>query len=117
MLNEKRKIPYAFRVAEHEGWAWLFDDSSRTFICSQDPMIWAEPLYYLGDDEAPGFNYATCTPEPDYHHARGSTGWEHKEMRPVLHRVNGSLQTWGEEVPEEEAWDEAREEAHANHVL
>lgn len=104
-LNAPRTIPYAFKVAEIDGLAWIFDDSARTFICSASPCIYAEPLYWLGDEDA----IDEPLPDPDYFSA--SLGAFSDAVALDL-----DSEDTAPEVPESEAWDTAREEAHANHV-
>jgi len=99
-LNKPRTIPFDFQVVEIDGWVWLFDNSERTYLCSAFPNIWAEPLYSLGEDE-------TDHPESDYfpenvlecNEAKAVPVDNDAELNPV------------------EAWDDAREEANANHIL
>lgn len=103
-MNDKRTMPYAFRVFARDGWAWLYDDSERTYICSQQANVWAEPLYFLGEEGAHGED---DIPDPDYFAA------SHRDP------IEGSIPT--REVPatetETDAWDQAREHAQGNHYL
>ena len=108
-LNAPRETPYDFRVFESEGIVWLFDNSSRTYICSQTPNIWAEPLYW-SDGECD-----EMLPEADYFSvSRGDTlPWDTCGVG-NRHEPSG---IWDESVSEKEAWDDAREEANANHRI
>lgn len=59
-LNAPRDQPYDFKVFEMDGVVWLFDDSVRTYICSAQGVIFAEPLYWMNgecDDVLPDANY------------------------------------------------------------
>lgn len=103
-LNQPRTIPYSFKVFEYEGIVWLYDDSSRTYICSAQPSIWAEPCYWI-DGECD-----ERLPEPDYF----DSGIPGKCPSANL-RADREEYRW--DVSESEAWDCAREEAHANHLL
>lgn len=102
-LNDPRTIPYSFRVVEMEGVVWLYDDSERTYICSQVPCIFAEPLYALdeGVEELPGGDY-----------------WQAKDIEnresfpvPVDPEYTGPL------VPYQDAWDAAYQAATSNHII
>ena len=100
-LNAPRTLPFAFRVVEIDGWAWLFDDSERTYICSANPTIWAEPLYSIDGD------YEEEYPESSYFGASDPAFAKAEEV-PV---------EFGADADDVEAWDDAREEANANHVI
>jgi hypothetical protein len=100
MLNAPREIPYQFKVFELDGWVWLFDDSERTYICSSSPSIWAEPVYALAGE------VEDWTPDADYFSPDDS----------AVHRAK-LIAEWPAETPEKEAWDEAREDACANHRI
>jgi hypothetical protein len=104
-LNAPRTIPYAFRVVAIYEWAWLYDDSERTFICDTDPKIFMEPLYALeeGDHEA-------SPPESNYFHAHSI---EKLENFPVP--LDGEYVA--SDVSETDAWDSAREEAQGNCII
>jgi len=98
-LNEPRKIPFDFRVVEFDGYVWLYDNSERSYLCSAQPTIWLEPLYEVdGDSE----DY----PDPCYVDA-GAKCFEGSQK---------VLNAEAEEDPKD-AWDSAREEAQANHIL
>jgi len=99
-LNAPRTIPFAFRAVEIDGWVWLFDDSERTYICSASPNIWAEPLYPVDGDD---WDY----PESDYFGA----------SNPAFAKAVEVPVAFDADADSTEAWDEAREEANANHVL
>ncbi len=101
-LNEPRTIPYDFRVIAWEGVAWLLDNSTRTYICSAEPMAYIEPLYWL-DNECD-----EILPEETYIPIRDLPNDND------MPKVYGE---WGAEVEEKEAWDEARESACANCVI
>jgi hypothetical protein len=105
-LNASRTIPYAFKVAGIDGIAWIFDDSARTFICSASPCIYAEPLYRLGDET----NIDEPLPDPDYF--SDSLG-----AFAVAVALDLDSEDAAPGVPESEAWDTAREAAHANHRI
>jgi hypothetical protein len=98
-LNDPRTIPYNFRVFAFDGWCWLYDDSERTYICSATPMIYAESLYPLGDDDD-AYDYR---PDPDYF---GASDIERME--------SFEIGTAPEDEDRESAWDDAREEANGN---
>ena len=118
MLNAPRTIPYAFRVFEREGWAWLYDESERTYCCSFQPSIYAEPLYPVPpkgcvDPEAYDQDAYDCPPEAGYFGtSRGADP-----------AITGSIaidldsEDVAPDVSEHDAWDLAREEANANHRI
>jgi hypothetical protein len=105
-LNEPRSIPYAFRVVEIDDIVWLYDDSERTHLCSAQKSIWAEPLYSTGEDT----DGLVDGIDPAYFDARTI---EALVSMPV--RLDDEYT--GPQVSETEAWDAAREAAHANHLL
>jgi hypothetical protein len=109
-LNAPRTIPYAFRVVEYDGAAWLFDDSSRTFICSFQPTIFMEPLYPLALTDEEHEEWYMSHPDADYFDARTI------ERLPSV-----PVPLWEDDitpdVEEKIAWDTAREAAQANHLL
>jgi hypothetical protein len=100
-MNEPRTIPYAFRVVEIDGLVWLYDDSERTYICSQIPMVYCEALGAVDSDDESYY------PDADYFAASEVTRHPWREV-PV---------TLGVDVTHDEAWDVAREEATANSLL
>ena len=102
-LNAPRTTPYDFRVVEFDGWVWLFDDSSRTYPCSATPHIYIEALYSTGPDEDPGYY-----PDPGYITEATLRSLEGTQSVPVSCPFN---------MPHQEAWDDAHEEANANHLL
>lgn len=88
-LNAPRQIPYEFHVFEWDGMVWLFDQSERQFPCTAVPHIYAEPLY-----------------------------WVDSECDEPLRDGGLFLDDYqAPDVPDQEAWDAAREEAHANHRI
>ena len=103
-LNQPRAVPYDFQVVAIDGWAWLFDDSERTYICSQTPMIWLEPLY---SEEGDDYDYP---PDSTYYPAAFV-----KSQTCV--GVDVDPDYIGADVDHREAWDAAREEANANHLI
>jgi hypothetical protein len=89
---------------------WLYDDSTRTYICSAQPNLWLEPLYPcapegLTEEEREQYDADAydCPPKPDYRDA-GTIG-----SLPSVAIFDAEIDT-----PEKEAWDAAREEAEAN---
>ncbi len=100
-LNQARTVPYDFRVFERDGAVWLFDNSCRTYICSSEPTIWAEPLYWV-DGECDDILH-----DSGYFAARAID----VENCPKIELDVGM------DAPEKETWDDAREEAHANHRI
>lgn len=117
-LNASRDIPYQFKVVLFDEWVWLYDDSVRTYIASSTPTMYLEPLYYVGparilegDDEAEEPpDWDGPYPDPTYLSAY-SFG--------ELETADVSLdEEWtAPTCPEADAWDAAREEARANHIL
>jgi len=103
-LNAPRDLPFAFKVFELEGFAWIFDDSERTYICSQIPNVWAEPLYPLNHEDPEYW------PGPDYFGARMVEGLE-------LFPVPMGEDEVAPDTDKQEAWDDAREEACANQLI
>ena len=116
-LNAPRAQSYDFRVFALEGWAWLFDNSERTYLCSSTPNIYAEPLYPLSFDD----DFADPPVDEGYFAvSRGDgdsdtlTVWGHEVE---LHRLPLDADEIAVDVEETDAWDSAREEAHANCVV
>jgi hypothetical protein len=97
-LNDKRTIPYDFRVVRIGDDIWLYDANSRTYACSATPLIYCEWLYSSGDEQWPL--------DPAYFRA---VEVEKRDSEKVLVLPLSTT--------EEEAWDEAREEAQGNHRL
>ena len=99
-MNEPRTTPFEFRVFIADRIVWLFDDSERTYLCSTQPSIYAEPLYALnGEDLEIGV-------EADYFSART-----------IAQLETTPIDTYAADTDDKEAWDDAREEANANHRL
>lgn len=105
-LNAPREIPYEFKVFELDEVVWLFDESSRSFPCTAVPHIYAEPLYWTNQDY-------DGEPMP----LDGSLF----RARDVEKLASQSVELWDEDIspdiPDQEAWDSAREEAQANHYI
>jgi hypothetical protein len=109
-LNDPRTQDYNFKVFEDRGWVWLFDDSERilydpAYPCTFRPRIWAEPVYPLCDvkyDEL-----VECRPDSGYYLASAVGQMETIEVLVVDHT----------EECDQTAWDDAREEASANHPI
>ena len=99
-LNDPRTLDYDFQVFASDGWVWLFDDSERTYPCSTRAHIWAEPVYSQDGDD---LDYPDC----GYFLAAEIARMEAVEVLTVDHT----------EETEATAWDDAREEANANHRL
>jgi hypothetical protein len=102
-LNAPREIPYDFRVTEKDGWAWLFDDSSRTYACSATPLIYCEALYAVDEDD----DWDGTYPDPGYW-AASDIDVKSAPKVPV---------SCAHGVPRQDAWDLASEEAQANCLL
>lgn len=100
-LNLPRDIPYDFRVFELHGVVWLLDNSSRTYLCSPEPSVYAEPLYRIDDDD-------DDLPEAGYWTVRALKVDDSPEKFPKI-EIDAQIDT-----PEREAWQDAREEACAN---
>jgi hypothetical protein len=106
-LSDPRTIDYAFEVFTADGWVWLFDDSERTYLCSPRAYVWAEPLYSQGDGDADYPDGVDADyPDGAYFLAIG-----------VERRAVEVLTIDHTEETEATAWDDAREEANANHRL
>jgi len=105
-LNAPRSIPYAFKVVALDGCVWLYDDSSRTYVCSAQPCIWAEPLYALDPDDSD-----ELLPEADYYAA---STIEQLDSEPIDGLDPDDISP---DNCERDAWERAREEAHANHRI
>jgi hypothetical protein len=103
-LNQPRAgLPYDFRAVAFGNAVWLYDNSSRTFCCSTQPAVWLEPLYWLDgecDDLLPECGYW------------GAADVERYESAPVPVADDDN---WDD--CDSDAWDAAREEAHANYPL
>ena len=102
-LNDPREIDYAFRVVEFDEWIWLYDDSSRTYLCEARPSIYMEALYPSCEDEERFDELLMCYPDAAYLHDSDKV-------------FTGSVEVdaWPMDLDEVEAWDEAREEANGN---
>jgi hypothetical protein len=107
MLNEPRKVDYDFRVFLFEEWVWLYDESERTYACSTVPSIYAEPVYPCQPDDE-GYD---DVPDPMYFDTSMM-----EEHIPKGEQAEIEKYPFGE-FGDREAWDEAREEACANHRL
>jgi len=106
-LNDPRTIPYKFRVFEYEHIAWLVDLSEHQFPCTATPHVYCEPLYYLDDD-------GRCE---DVMPDAGLFTLDHMHAL-VLHELDWLDPGWTTaETDETDAWDVAREEANANHLI
>lgn len=134
-LNAPREVPYDFKVVELEGVAWLYDNSERTFIASANPTIWMEPLYSTcpaEDDQCPrclngtiGYEYgeARCRGEcgstwvEDIHGIEPNYWGASSIEKLTAYDVPLESDEISASVPEKEAWDAAREEANANHLV
>jgi hypothetical protein len=92
---------YKFCVFKAYGMVWLFDDNRRDFWADRSPMIWAEPLYPLGDDDD---DDSWLCHDDDYFHENDVIG--QKFVMEVDDTHN-----------REEAWDLARAEAKGNHYI
>ena len=105
-LNAPREMPYEFRVFEFDDAVWLFDNSERSFPCTAVPHVYAEPLYWTKEE----YLDEPMVLDGSLFLARDV---EKFETLPI--------ELWDEDiapaVPEHEAWDTAREEAHANHRI
>lgn len=102
-LNAPREIPFEFQVFALDEIAWLVDMSTRTYACSATPLAFCEPIYWL-DGEVDDI-----LPDAGYFDMRMIEGLE---KHPVPWEDDPNL--WENEHL---AWDEAREEAHANHLV
>ena len=102
-LNAPRNVDYDFRVFEHEGIVYLYDESAREYPCTAAPHIYAEPLYAQDGSDIDGA-------EP---------GLWRVAFRDKTPAMDGSapVDFVDKAIDEHEAWAEAREEAHANHRL
>ena len=103
-LNEARRSAFYFYVFEHDGYAWIYDDSTRTFACSSTPSVYAEVLYPINRDDDDDGIY----PDPAYFTVNRFID-DGPQMKGAVKVVMIDA-----DVPEREAWDEAREEACAN---
>ena len=102
-LNDPREIDYQFKVVAFDEWVWLFDDSSRAYLCEARPSIYMEALYPFADNEERYEELMDYHPDPIYMHASD------KVFKGAV-----EVDTWPMDLDEEEARDEAREEANAN---
>lgn len=120
-LNQPRSIPYAFRVCEFDGWVWLYDDSSRTFIASLTPTIFVEPLYPVPSPpegiewtdeqrEAAYMDAYDSVPDSDYYEARFI---ERFSWVAIPLNDDEEAADWSEDG-ERIAWDSARDSAVSN---
>jgi hypothetical protein len=122
-LNAPRTIDYEFRVFEHDDWVWLYDESARSYPCTAQPHIDAEPLYpaYSRIDDcdertaACEAAYDEAPPEPGLFLVGRPTG-TFAQPTPAM---KGSLlvMTLPFDMDEREAWDEAREDAQGNCLI
>lgn len=101
-LNDPRAIDYQFRVFLREDIVWLYDEASRTYPCTATPHIYAEPLYDVDGEDISG-----CSPGY-FSVSRGAD--------PAI-AGSAMVVSYPKETTEYEAWDDAREEAHANHRI
>lgn len=101
-LNTPRTINYQFKVFEFDGFVWLFDDSARTYLCSSEPTVFAEPLYML--DSVDGMD---DLPDPTYFTAD-------RIVYPISIQKD---EDFASDIPENIAWATAREIAHANYLI
>ena len=108
MLNAPRTIPYEFRVVAFDGLVWLYDNSSRTYICDQVPKILLEPLYSLEPDHDDGAMYGVNS---DYFCARDI------EKLPYVAVPVRNAEDYAADVSERDAWDTARVEANSNCLI
>jgi hypothetical protein len=134
-LNAPRTVPYKFQVVEFDGIAWLFDNSTRTYICDRVPKILMEPLYATcpsEDQECPKCLAGTIGYENGEAVCRGECGstWV-EDISGLEPDYFGEFSIHGltcyhvplddeyitPDIDEKEAWDDAREEAHANHLI
>ena len=103
MLNQKRTIPFDFRVFEMDGIVWLFDESERTYPCTAIPHIYAEPMYFMNGDAESDL--------PDGNLFLASS-IESRESIKVPVKID--REDWGDE---REAWNDAWEKANSNCLL
>ena len=101
-LNAARELPYDFRVFELDGLVWLVDWSERTYPCSTRPHCFCEAIYDLDGED---YDH-----DPAYLLSSELEGLELIE----LHLDPDDV---APDMDEREAWDTAREEAHANHRI
>ena len=102
-LNKSREIPFDFRVFGMDGIAWLVDWSERVYPCTATPHVYCEALYYLdGEDD--------YLPLGSHFLERDMKGRE-------LHEVDLDPDDTSIDSNEHDAWDCAREEACANHII
>jgi len=106
-LNDPRTQDYNFKVFEDWGWVWLFDDSERTYPCTTRPHIWAEPVYPLCNTEEEQYEAEGNPPDGGYYLSSAVGQMETIEVLVVDHT----------EECDKTAWDDAREEANANHPI
>ena len=100
-MNETRTVPYDFRVFEMDGVVWLYDESSRTYPCTSTPHVYAEPLYACDGSDIwpldPGLFAVARGADPAF--------------------PGEAVMVIPAEEEEREAWDDARGEAQANHLI
>tara|TARA_R100001244_G_scaffold92856_1_gene70001 strand:- start:66 stop:386 length:321 start_codon:yes stop_codon:yes gene_type:complete len=104
-LNDKREIPYNFRVFRLHGVAWLCDWSARTYPCTTRPHLYCEGLYLTNEK---------LLEVPEWTYFRESTLIGEDLPK---HLVDLDPEDTAFDVSEEDAWDAAREEAQANHYV
>lgn len=132
-LNAPRELPYDFHVVAIDGEVWLYDKSEHVHACSLTPCYDMEPLYALGveaGDECSLCHHGLIQDE-DPPTCGGLCGtvfdglaWSEpclRNVREVLRLESIKVELDNEyispSVPRREAWDAAREEANANHLL
>jgi hypothetical protein len=108
-MNGPRSLPYAFRVVEVLGWAWLYDNSSRTFCCTSTPSVYAEALYPIEDE------VDEWAAPPDSAYFEVSRFCDEGLKGSVSIELDDEYTA--PEAEEKDAWDAARDEASANHRL
>lgn len=109
-LNAPREVPYAFRVVEIDGWVWLYDNSERTYICSQVPNVYAEALYPTADGDEANADAYDSRPNDDYFTVAQV---EALPSFPVPARDEDTAAG----VDPRSAWDSARDEAQSNCLI
>ena len=104
MLNGPREINYSFKLCFWDGWAFLFDDSERTYLCSTQPSIYAVPVWKEGltpweTEDLIGSSPELCYAEPIYLSDQVLSGCSVIDVLEV-----------DKEVHNQEAWCDAHEE-------